>query len=1323
MRAMRSPISIALLALSIAHTAPFRVLVDRPGQWEIEWSGSEYAQDTLGDGTVGFRYKGIAGSDVPGDLVAPRLRALVAVPATGSWAVEILTDSGRLLEGRSWSRAKGFDRATARAIEVPARDRDGWSESRYDGFRLVRMDLPLVVPTGTGVKLRERLRLRLAWTGAARLPAGSPWARVVDNPRGVQTATQAARRAAASGSAAFAGNLIDVKIGDGDPFASDEDGVVRLTGSQLYKASGALVGTVSFSNLAVYSGRADTAPAQNGATVEAPALEAIPIERIDRDGDGILGGNDEIRFWGRGANLWKPVEGSALGWRYAINPYAKARNYLVRLDADKGSPDLAPPAKGVGNVLHPTSRHPVWIGRPDKLKEIVIGEATKSDGESGTGWFWRSTETGGVLELPDSGLALPGKVSDTMLAHVVDVQSSWFRDVLSDQGRFGVKGAARGWQLVDTARMIWAGTDHAAASKGFEVASTGSLFAVAGVEFSYRRNLSASDSAVFPAPATGALAIPVPDGKECWVLEDGVAVRKCAIEAGRLLDSASSANTWYAFFPKDPGGIRVGLAARAPATQAHVVKDFLAPNLTATMLVVAPTALTDVAERYAKHREAGFQLRPMRTAIVRTEDIYDLWSGGKMDPSAIRECIRWAHERWGTSHVLLLGGGHFDPRGVTGIYPDVLLPHWEQGPMVTDDFYSFLLPGDATTDKEVQKSLVAVGRIPARNVGEVESWLNKLVVFEDPSKADFGPWRNTVVLAADDVMQVAKPDGIPNHTNQSEVVDQAMSAARPWIRNEKLYLVNYPVNSVYQKPEAARDLQTLLNQGVVGFNYIGHGSATLLADEDLLNTTAVSRTLTNRTRPFLFFAGSCTVGRNDLAQSRGLGELLVVTPDKGAFASFAGTRPTFPDGNSALSTQFWELLSDTSKTITIGEAILGAKDILLHYNTDNGLPGSEFDNRNAYNLLGDPSTVLLPGGLSVDLAPIPDTIAALSVVKVAGRADSSRFFQVRLDVASPLDSAVRPDDNYPFQVFRLSPVQMVSLQSSMRSDSLSTSLQVPARVAFGDSATLRVYTWNSATRRDGGQVLSPRLLLGTVASHNPETQGPKISMRPCDSSWSGGVSFSKIAQIPQNFCIEVVLEDSSGISSEKGPDEGVVFSIPGVKDPWHPDLRQLADYRRASAQLVTDSAMLLPGKTYTFDVLARDLMGNKSQSRLQIEVLAKAEYSLYEVFNTPNPVREGENTAFYFKLASAPDSAGMVDSRIQASIRIHSVSGRLIKVLRTELTQASLPRPRAVWDLRDGFGNSVGNGLYPYSVILRFPDRSGVNVTEIVRRGIVAVSR
>lgn len=204
------------------------------------------------------------------------------------------------------------------------------------------------------------------------------------------------------------------------------------------------------------------------------------------------------------------------------------------------------------------------------------------------------------------------------------------------------------------------------------------------------------------------------------------------------------------------------------------------------------------------------------------------------------------------------------------------------------------------------------------------------------------------------------------------------------------------------------------------------------------------------------------------------------------------------------------------------------------------------------------------------------------------------------------------------------------------------------------------------------------------------------------------------------------MRDSFGISSDQGPDEGVVFSLVGVKDPWHPDLHQGVDYHSAYAQLNLDSTLVQPGNTYTFQVSARDLMGNLSKATLQIQPQAQGQYALYEVFNSPNPVRDGGGTTFYFKLSSDFDTlpgSESANTTIQSSIRIHTISGKLVRILRTELSQASQSRPRATWDLRDSFGRPVANGLYPYAVTLRIPDATGTTTQDLVKRGIVAVAR
>lgn len=1311
---MRPFILTVLMVATATFSAPFRVLVDEPGRWEIEWSAKDCRVVALPDGAGSYACPEVPSSDVPGDLLAGRLTGRIALPSDAAWKLELLLDSGTTVSGGRWKRVPGWDRTTAKPIEAAPRDRDGWRESKMDGFRLLSMDLPLAVPAPGGVRLREKVRLRLTWEGSATLPRGSVWKGIVDNPRGIRVASAFASRRGRAGGIQPGGIMVSVRVGDSNPFSSEEDGVVRLKGSQLSKITGGW----AFSNIAVYSGISGTAPSAMPDTLVAPGLRLIPIQRLDRNGDGLLDQDDEIWFWGRGPNLWRPLEGTAPSWRYSINPYSREREFLVRLDAPAGSPELAAGSKGSAPAVLESVLQPMWVGTPDKLKDIVIGSVPlQTESDLGKDWYWIGAEAEGTVTLPLDGLAFPGRMGDSAWVRPEITNTGWYLDGSDRIDSFGIAGSSVRWSFSDPSDRVWSGTGLDASTKAFDFFFAGSRLAIAGLNLAYRRDLSKSGSVLFPAPAVGALDIKVASGAgRCWVLEEGVAVRLCSIESGRLRDSARIADTWYAVFPDAPAGSPVTVAEWTSATQSHVVKDFAADR-TADVLVVAPGSMLEVAEDYAAHREADFQVRKMKVAIARTEDVYQLWSGGQMDPNGIRDAIRWAHKRWGVSHVLLLGAGHVDPRLAMGKASAVLVPHWEDGAMSTDDHFGYLASGDPTAVGASHTMDVAIGRVPARTVSEAKAWLEKLKVFEDPARAEFGPWRNTIVLSADDVWQGVKPDGIGNHTNQMEGVAGAMFALRPWLRLEKLYLVDYPVNGVRQKPEAARNLQNLLNRGAIGFTYLGHGGLSILADENLMDVSVIDRTLVNSKTPYLFFAGSCTVGRNDVPGARGLTEAMVVASGKGAVSGIAGTRPTYPDGNQRISAEFWSRVVDTLAPTTIGEALVGSKD-----GSGGGLVLS-YSNQDAYNLLGDPAMVLVPGGIRVDLDSIKDTIAALSRLQLRGKTDKASRFQVRLELQPDQDTADKASDAQDFQIYRPSPSQMLALQSNIVGDSLAATLQIPARIAFGDSAVLRVYAWNPATRRDGGAVLAPRVLFGTDSTGTIESDGPQIAIRPCDSSWSGGVAYGKIAKIPVPFCISVDLFDSSGISSESGPDEGVVFAVPGVRDPWHPDLRQDADFRRASAQFVIDSATMSAGSTYSFDVSARDLMGNLARTRVQLEIAQESEVSLYEVFNSPNPVRSGGTTAFYFKLAGEPDTNGTVDSRIQASIRIHTLSGKVVRVLRTELSKATQPRPRAVWDLRDSFGTPVANGLYPYTVVLRAPNATGTGTTEIVRKGLVAISR
>lgn len=1291
-----------------------RVLVDRPGTWEAEWVGSEWDIRTRADGATGFSNAKALPPSQPGDLDASRLGVLIALPPEGEWKLSFPVDSGAAVDCARPGRLGEWDPVAKTYRTVAPSLPPTSSLENKNGFRLLHLDLPLArTLSGDRIHLTRRLRIKLEWNGAARLRPGSIWSGVVDNPGGIRFAAAAGRIARAEASDSLAGNIASFEIGDADLFGSREDGLVRLTGKQVADALKIDIRAIRMSSIAVWSGPSDTLPSKADSALDAPALRPIPLLRRDLDGDDIFGATDEILFWAHGPNSWVPDSSSVPGWSYTVHPYARTRRYLIRWDAAQGSPEMGSSTTPAAATSYEAVPQPVNIGKPVNRLEWISGEPNGSEKDMGIGWFWMSTSGLSGLRLADSSkTGLPGIAADTGWLKVRSAVSGKLQGTASQIASASLENGG-GWKRLpslDARQSVWTGrglTSSSAFRIGF---TSNTAIPIQDFQVTYLRDVSSADSAMFPAPGVGPVAIRAKDGRSCLVLEDGVAVRTCTVTGGYLRDSVRVPGTWFALYPPSSPGLRPALAKWSEPVGSHVVKDFLATRKV-DVLVVSPRLFLDVAEQYAKHREASFQVRPLKVAIAALDEIYDLWSGGMADPVAIRDAVRWASARWQVTHVLLLGGGHADPRNALGSSPASFLPHWqylEEGSSgsseSSDDFYAGLVSNGAWAGD------VAVGRVPARTVVEAQAWLDKLVVFEDPSKAEFGPWRNRLVFTADDMYQNATVDHL-KHTEGVEKIAHSVDSARPWIRSDKIYLVQYPVNAIGQKPEAARDLQNMVNQGVAGMCYLGHGGMGLLADENLLDVPAIERTFKNPKTPFLFTAGSCTVGRNDLPNERGLADALVTTPGKGAFATVAATRPTYSDANEPFMTVFWtDLTSPTGGERTLGEVLLRAK------------LASRASNNVRYNLLGDPAMIPFPGGLTVEPDSVQDTLPALSKVRYAGTAGTAGWVQSRIDIPQPLDSVVLEGEAEK-QVFLPPAQQFLSSQSSASSGAYSAVVGLPARVPFGSSAFIKTYAWDPKTRRDGGAKSGRKLFWGTASTGSSDDQGPRITVRPCDSSWSGGLAFTKEARFPLPFCLAVDVEDSSGVSFDQGPDEGLVLAIPGIREAWHPDLIQLSDYRSASANLILDSTSLEPGGDYALDVSARDLMGNLSRARVMLHPQYIAQPGLYEVFNSPNPVKEGATTTFYFKLTADADTNGAVDSRATASIRIHTVSGRLVRVLRTELSNASSPLPRAVWDLRDSFGNPVANGLYPFRVLLRIPSEDGTGSIQREAKGVVAVSR
>ncbi|HXP89307.1 MAG TPA: C25 family cysteine peptidase, partial [Fibrobacteria bacterium] len=1162
---------LVLTATAFCFGSSFQTLVDRSGQWEAVWRGDAWRAVPVGSGSWSAQNPGLPQSEHPGDLDAPRLRALLALPANSSWRLEILGDSGQILSKRNWARIPRIDPRTGKASPAPATELPTSTEKVTGSVRMVSLDLPLTALESDGtLRVRTLLHVRVSWTGSVRPVDGTPWKNIVDNPGGIlpRIAGASGRRMGA-GVANLGGQMLAIQVGDTAPFSTREDGVVRLTGAQIYQVTGASPGSVSWSNVALYGGTGDTVSTSNPGAPPAPGLRLLPLHRVDRNGDGVLDPNDEVWFWARGTSIWKADSTVPGGWTFSIHPYGETRRYFLRLDAPQGSPELGAPRVPSSPRSFSTVTQPVWAGSPNQLLDIESQEST-TDPSTGTGWFWWNGATYSTLGPTQlaypSTTTLPGLSTDSGL---VTVYTAGHCSLSSGNiGGMGFQVAGKTW--VSVARGAYTSTFsvHGLSATGNRYSlSNATGLQVSGYTVDYQRDVSKLDSAAFPTPSMGAVSVPVGDSGTCWVLEHGSAERTCSVRGGVLRDSSTDPDTWYAVFGSNPGSVQVTISLEAPPSQPHAIQDPTASG-GFDMVVVAPDAFLDLAEEYAAWRGNSVQIRPMKVGILRAQDVWDLWGSGAMDPAVLRNALRWASSQWGTSHALLMGGGHADPRHVEGPSDPVYLPQWEDDEIATDDFYTWF----DTTGSPLPS--LALGRVPARSVAEARAWLDKVELFEDPSKKAFGTWRNTVLLAADDefhpdTVAFVSPDPGQDFSGNTEALSESMVNARPWLQTEKLFEQTYPLDAANSKPEAKLALVNLLNQGAMGFNFFGHGAPYQMTDEDLMDIPTFQSSVINPTSPFVFYAGSCSVGRDDLISSRGLSEIFTISSGKGCVAAVGGMRSTQSSGNTALAVTFWKALLDTSTATprTTGEALLRAKNF-------NG--EGDDANQQLYNLLGDPATIPFPGLLKVNMDSVPDSLSALTSISLSGNAPGAGTVSLRLDHPLPADTFTGTDVEVVFPT----PQQLLSLSTTTSAGKYATSILLPAKIPFGDSAQFKAYAWDPTTRRDGGAVAAPRLMAGVGKDIPTVTTGPALSIRPCDSSWTGGVAFGKLAQIPLPFCLEVDLRDSFGISTDQGPDEGVVFTLVGVKDPWHPDLHQGTDYHSAYAQLDLDSTLMLPGNTY-----------------------------------------------------------------------------------------------------------------------------------------------
>jgi len=171
------------------------------------------------------------------------------------------------------------------------------------------------------------------------------------------------------------------------------------------------------------------------------------------------------------------------------------------------------------------------------------------------------------------------------------------------------------------------------------------------------------------------------------------------------------------------------------------VSNWRSPNHGADMVVITPEdflSLNPVTgkdegplARFASLRQNANVNDTLKVEVVKIQDVFDEFSCGQYDPVAIRDFLQYAYANWPRRplYVMLVGDGDYDPKNIINKAGKNWLPtyHTEEfntsefdiRNRVTDSQFTYVAGDDQTMD-------LAIGRVPARSLADVEAYVEKL---------------------------------------------------------------------------------------------------------------------------------------------------------------------------------------------------------------------------------------------------------------------------------------------------------------------------------------------------------------------------------------------------------------------------------------------------------------------------------------------------------------------------------------------------------------------------------------------------------------------
>lgn len=227
---------------------------------------------------------------------------------------------------------------------------------------------------------------------------------------------------------------------------------------------------------------------------------------------------------------------------------------------------------------------------------------------------------------------------------------------------------------------------------------------------------------------------------------------------------------------------------------------------------------------------------------------------------------------------------------------------------------------------------LAVGRLPAASVEELERMVEKIVTWETSDRSLEG----RVVMVADN------PDEAGDFVADAEALASTVLSGRELT---KIYA------SELRAVAARGKIAQAFDEGAALMNYMGHGGIHLWADENLLNIWDVP-TLSPQSQQPLLLTMNCLNGYFQFPYFNSLAEELPKPGDKGVVAAFSPSGLSLNDAAHVFHRALLREILEGGHS-RLGDAVLAAQAAYAD-------PGTFPELLSIYHVFGDPALSLSP---------------------------------------------------------------------------------------------------------------------------------------------------------------------------------------------------------------------------------------------------------------------------------------------------------------------------------------------------------------------------